>query len=74
MGLNLPIIIPGKGVVMKFFEKIKIKIKSGKLRQVRVFDIPVIEYGKVNNEIIKPRLILFKKFNINKSKQHAAKC
>lgn len=68
MGLNLPIIIPGKGVVMKFFEKIKIKIKSGKLRQVRVFDIPVIEYGKVNNEIIKPRLILFKKFNINKSK------
>ncbi len=53
---------------MKIFEKIKINIRNGKIRQIRFCDIPIIEYGIENNKKIRPYLVFFHKRKINRQK------
>ncbi len=70
--LNLEIsihIFEYREVLMKLFEKIKIKLKQGKIRQLRMFGVPILEYGIDKNGKYWAKCFFFqkqKKKNISK--------
>ncbi len=53
---------------MKFFVLLRINIKNGKLKQIRVFEIPILEYGIKNQKKIRPRCPLFYQFKFDNKK------
>ena len=53
---------------MNIIDRIIVKVKKGKFRQIRVLGILVFEYYKENNKVVNLQMSLFKKCHVEKSK------